>query len=181
LEVNNVWTQLLDMNPSLLVKFKRNSTILDKKFIHLDEELEKVVRLVGEKIEAKFGEFSNEFLEVMGIEDTCWSALEERVTALEGIVALFTGLLSSVQQCVRELEDAMLEESDAEEDVDPVENIVAILVPAPSVIHMLVPVNTPEEFIPPSLHGMPSPPYVRDRDEDLVHDGVPEYWVDPGV
>jgi hypothetical protein len=114
LEVNNVWTQLLDMNPSLLVKFKRNSTILDKKFIHLDKELEKVVRLIGEKIEAKFGEFSNKFLEVMGIEDTCWSALEERVTALEGIVALFTGLLSSVQQCVGELEDAMLEESDAD-------------------------------------------------------------------
>ena len=71
--------------------------------------------------------------------------------------------------------------SSSSTDVEPVENLVAILVPAPSIIHMFVPINTPEEFIPPSLHGAPSPPYIEDRDEDLAHDGVPEYWVDPSV
>ena len=50
-----------------------------------------------------------------------------------------------------------------------------------SAIYTLIPVDTPEEFIPPSLCGTPSPPYIQDRDEDPVHDGVLEYWADPGV
>ena len=66
-----------------------------------------------------------------------------------------------------------MEDLDVEGEVDPdlssassvelVENIVVTLVPAPNIIHMLVPVDVPKEFIPPSLHGAPSPPYVEDR------------------
>jgi hypothetical protein len=63
-------------------------------------------------------------------------------------------------------------------NAEPVENIVAIPVPAPSIVHTLVLVEIPEEFIPPSLHSTPSPPYIQAREEDLSHDGVLEYWAD---
>ena len=67
-------------------------------------------------------------------------------------------------------------------DVDLVEKMVAIPVPALSAVHMsLAPIEVPEEFIPPSLRSTPSPPYVQAQAEDPTHDGVPEYWVDPGV
>ena len=146
-----------------------------------------------EKIEAKFGEFSNDFLEAMETKDTRRTALEERVTSLEGIATLLSGLLSAVWRCVGELEDMVMEEPDTEGDMDPdsylssstdvepVENVITIPVPAPSVIHTLVPVDTLEEFIPSSLCGTPSPPHNQSCEEDPVHDGVPEYWVDPSV
>ena len=83
------------------------------------------------------------------------------------------------------------EEGDAEvlssssSDLDPVENMVVIPVPAPSIIHMLV--EIPEDFIPPVLHlsssvtSTPSPKYVQVLEEDPSHTGVPEYWADPEV
>jgi hypothetical protein len=63
---------------------------------------------------------------------------------------------------------------------DPVENMVVIPIP-PLVIHTLIPVEVPEAFIPLSLQTTPSPPYVASHEEDLVHDGVLEYWVDLGA
>jgi hypothetical protein len=52
-------------------------------------------------------------------------------------------------------------------DVDPVENMVAIPVPAPGVvIHTLVPVNVPQEFIPPILH-VPNP--LEPEREEIAH------------
>jgi hypothetical protein len=83
-----------------------------------------------------------------------------------------------------------MEESDAEGDVvelsefstdmDLVENMVAIPVPAPSVVHALVPVEDSLEFIPPVLQseGAPLPPYITEHEEDPMHDGVPELWVE---
>ena len=83
------------------------------------------------------------------------------------------------------------EEEDAEvlsslsSDIDPVENMVVILVPAPSVVHMLV--EIPEEFVPPilrpslSVTSTPSPEYVQVLEEDPSHTGIPEYWADPEV
>jgi hypothetical protein len=65
-------------------------------------------------------------------------------------------------------------------EFDPVEDMVVIPIPPP-VIHTLIPVEVPEAFIPPSLRTTPSPPYVASCEEDPVHDGVPEYWVDPGA
>ena len=67
-------------------------------------------------------------------------------------------------------------------ELDPVENMVAIPVLAPSIIHMLV--EIPEDFIPPvlrsslSVASTPSPEYVQALEEDPSHAGVPEYWAD---
>ena len=68
-------------------------------------------------------------------------------------------------------------------DLDPVENMVAIPIPAPSVVHTLV--EIPEEFIPPilrstpSVASTPSPEYVQALEEDPASHGVPEFWADP--
>jgi hypothetical protein len=73
--------------------------------------------------------------------------------------------------------------SSSSSDLDPVENMVAIPVPAPSVIHTLV--EIPEEFVPPILRpssavpSTPSPEYVQALEDDPAHDGTPEYWADP--
>ena len=75
--------------------------------------------------------------------------------------------------------------SSSSSNLDPVENMVAILVPAPSIIHTLV--EIPEEFVPPilrlssSVTSTPSPEYVQVLEEDPSHAGVPEYWADPEV
>jgi hypothetical protein len=63
-------------------KLEYCNTIVDKKFIHLEEELEKVVALVGEKIKVKFREFSNQFLEAMEVEDAHKVELEARLLLL---------------------------------------------------------------------------------------------------
>ena len=55
----------------------------DRKVIHLEEELEKVVGLVGDKIDGLKREFSNDFLEVMEIKEACQTALEVKVADLE--------------------------------------------------------------------------------------------------
>ena len=75
--------------------------------------------------------------------------------------------------------------SSSSSDLDPVENMVAMPVPALSVIHTLV--EIPEEFVPPvlwsssSVASTLSPEYVQALEEDLSHIGVPEYWADPEV
>ena len=51
--------------------------------------------------------------------------------------------------------------SSSSSDFGPVENMVVIPIPAPSVIHTLIPVDVPEAFIPPSLPLSPSPLYVK--------------------
>jgi hypothetical protein len=112
-------------------------------------------------------------------------------------------LVTSLQSHVGKLEDTVMEESDAEGEVvgssdsssnlDPVENMVAIPVPAPGiVVHTLVPVDIPLEFVPPILcdpnpldevegsviaHAQASPSltYVESWEEDPMHlEGVPE-------
>ena len=87
-----------------------------------------------------------------------------------------------------DLKDLIMEESDAEGEtagssssltsVDPVVNMIVIPVPAPSVVHTLVPVEFPLEFVPLILQSKstPSPPYIEACEEDPTHDGVPEYW-----
>ena len=73
-------------------------------------------------------------------------------------------------------EDANGEPLDSSTDINPVENVVAIPVPGLLVIHTLVPVDTPSEFISPSLWESPSPLYIAEHGEDPEHHGVPEYW-----
>jgi hypothetical protein len=73
--------------------------------------------------------------------------------------------------------------SSSSSDLDPIENMVAIPVLAPSIFHTLVAIS--EEFIPPVLRPSsavpltPSPEYVQALEDDPVHDGTPEYWADP--
>jgi hypothetical protein len=61
--------------------------------------------------------------------------------------------------------------------------MVAILVLAPSAVHTLV--EIPEEFVPlilrpsSSVLSTPSLEYVQALEDDLAHDGTPEYWADP--
>jgi hypothetical protein len=180
-------------------KFVRINEVIDKKMVCQDEELDRVVGLVREKIDTKMGEFSSDLMEALEIEESRRKDLEAKVASLEeklvnslNHTADLVRLVVSVQSRVSELEDAVMEESEeggeevvssSSSDLDPVENMVAIPVPAPSVIHTLVAI--PEEFIPPILQSSPavpstlSPKYVQALEDDLAHDGTPEYWADP--
>jgi chromosome segregation ATPase len=182
----------------LFSKFERVNGTIDKKTVRMDEELDWVVGLVGERIDAKFGEFSSDFMEAVEIKENRRKDLEGKVAFLEEKVvnclthqADLVALVLSLQGCMSEVEDAMMEESEegdrevvssSSSDLDPVENMVAIPVPAPSVIHTLV--EIPEEFVPPvlrsplSVTSTPSPKYVQALEEDLSHTGVPKYWAD---
>jgi hypothetical protein len=133
---------------------------------------------------------------MMEIEEAWWSSSEAKIVSLEerlehilSHIANPAGVVTNLQTRVGELEDVVMEEADGEGDTavstsssefDPVENMVVIPIPPP-VIHTLIPVELSEAFIPPSLQTSPSPPYVEVHEEDLVHDGVPEYWVDTGA
>jgi hypothetical protein len=182
---------------SLLGKLARNNDVINKKFVQLDTELEKVVGLVGDKIEKEVGKIATEFAEAMEVEEEWRATLELKVAGLEAkleealeAISSLTTLVVSLQGRVGELEDAVMEEAsdvDGEgtavstslSEFDPVENMVAI--PIPPLVITLIPIEVPEAFIPPSLHTTPSPPYVEAREEDPEDSGVPEYWADPTV
>jgi chromosome segregation ATPase len=173
LEVQRVEKELPPMIEGWFGKLEQCNTIIDKRFIHLDEELEKVITLVREKIEAKFREFSEEFMGAIEIEEAHKVALEAKVSSLEenlehtlSHVTNLAALVLSIQAQVGDLEDSIMEDSndDAEgevlesssassTDVEPVENMVVIPVLAPSVVHTLIPVKFPLEFIPLSPHS----------------------------
>jgi hypothetical protein len=177
-------------------KFERANEVIDKKIVRLDEELDRVMALVGEKISAGMEELKVEFLEALEVEGRRYGVLARDmelvklrlVTAQENNV-LLASRLASFQAQLSDLEDMVMEESedakgepsDSSSNLEPVENMVAIPILAPSVVHTLVPVEVPSEYIPPSLCLTPSPPYIAERSEDLEHSGVPEFWVDPGV
>jgi hypothetical protein len=143
-------------------KFIQINKVIDKKMVRQDEELDWVVGLVGEKIDMKMGELSRDLMEVLEIEENRRKDLEAKVVFLEeklvnslNHTADLVRLVISVQSRVTELEDAVMEESEEDDrevvsssssDLDPVENMVAIQVPAPSIVHTLV--EIPEEFIP---------------------------------
>jgi hypothetical protein len=190
--------EVQDLAESLNQKFVRINEVIDKKIVRQDEELDWVVSLVGERIDAKMGEISSDLAEALEIEENQQKDLEAKVAFLEEKLvnslthtASLVTLILSVQARVVEVEDAVMEESEEGEevvlssssDLDPVENMVAIPVPAPSVFHTLV--EIPEEFVPPILRPSsavpltPSPEYVQALEDDLAHDGTPEYWVDP--
>jgi hypothetical protein len=198
-EIQRVQGEARQDHESLLGKFAANNTIIDRKFVRFDKELERVVDLVGQKINRKLSKFSSDFMEAIEIEENQRKDLEEKVTALEtrlehtlAHMANLATLLLSIQSWVLEVEDAIMEESGEEDtegdtkvltslsEFDPVENMVVIPIPPP-VIHTLIPVEVPEAFIPPLLWSTPSPPYIEAREEDPLHDGVPEYWADPEV
>jgi chromosome segregation ATPase len=183
---------------SLLAKFAWTGDIIDKKFIQLDIELEKVVDLVGEKIKKEVGEIAHDFGEAMEIKEEWRASSEVKAASLEarleealGHIANLASLITNLQGWVGELEDAVMEDALDEggnaavltslSEFDPVENMVAIPIPPPVIHNALIPIKVPEAFIPPSLWMTPSPPYVQAREEDPEHDGVLEYWADPEV
>jgi paraquat-inducible protein B len=198
-EVQRGQLEVQGLAENLNQKFVRVNDIIDKKIVRMDEELDKVVGLVGEKIDVKMGEFSSDLMEALEIEENRRKDLEVKVTFLEEKLlnslthtANLVTLILSVQACVAEVEDAVMEESEeggeevassSSSDLDPVENMVAIPVPAPSAIHTLV--EIPEEFVPPilrlssSVPSTPSPEYVQALEDDPAHDGTLEYWADP--
>ena len=162
--------------------------VIDRKFVCFDDKLERVVELVGQKIEVKFEELSSSHTEAMAAEEAKRTALEARVGELEQRLRDTAVLLCFFSNCLNKVEDVMMEESDAKGeaaaslsslDFGPVENMVAIPVPGPSVIHTLTPI--PDTYIPPSVHSSPSPLYVQAQEEDLIYSGVLEYWAGPDV
>jgi hypothetical protein len=196
-EIQRVQREFCVDHESFLRKFAWTNDIINKKFVQLDTELEKLVDLA--RIKTKVGAITTNFAEAMEIEEARWSLSEVKIVALEeklehalSHITCLAGLVTNIQDRVGELEDAVMEEAlevDAEGDTvvsssssefDPVENMVAIPI-LPPVIHTLIPVEVSETFIPPSLQTTPSPPYVVDHEEDPVHDGVPEYWADLGA
>jgi hypothetical protein len=200
MEVQRGQLEVRSLAENLNQKFVWVNDIINKKIVWQDEEMERVVELVGQKIDAKMGEFSSNLMEALEIEENRRKALEEMVAFLEEkLVNLLThtadlvSLVLSVQSHVAEVEDVVMAEPDEDgggevasstsSDLDPVENMVAIPVPAPSILHTLV--EIPEEFVPPILRpslvvpSTPSPEYVQALEDDPAHDGTPEYWADP--
>jgi hypothetical protein len=198
-EIQRVQRETWGQFENFFKKFEKLGDVINKKIVRQDEELDRVVALVGEKIDAKMGKFSSNLMEALEIEENRWKDLKAKVTFLEEkLVNSLTHtvelvhLILSVQSRVAEVEDAVMEESEeggeevvssSSSDLDPVENMVAIPVPAPSIIHTLV--KIPEEFIPPILQPSssvpltPSPEYVQVLEDDPAHNGTPEYWADP--
>jgi hypothetical protein len=199
-EVQRGQLEVCGLAENLNQKFMKVNDIINKKIIRQDKEMDRVVELIGQKINARMDEFSSDLMEALEIKENWRKDLEAKVAFLEGKLvnllthmADLTALILSVQARVSEVEDAVMEESEegdggevvssSSSDLDPVENVVVIPVPAPSAFHMLV--EIPEEFVPPILRpslAVPStlsPEYVQVLEDDLAHDGTPEYWADP--
>jgi hypothetical protein len=64
-------------------RFKHNNEVIDKKFVQLDTELEKVVDLARAKIRTKVGVIATDFAKAMEIEEAWWSSLEVKIVSLE--------------------------------------------------------------------------------------------------
>jgi hypothetical protein len=173
-------------------KFKKVNIIINKKIIRFEEELDRVMALVGEKIQSGMEDLSTQFNEALEVEGQRYGVLARDMelvksqleTAQENNV-LLAGRLSAFQVRLLEVKDVLMEDADAEgepsdlsSDLDPVQNMVAIPIPGPVVVHTLVPVEVSSEYIPPSLCITPSPPYMAELGEGPEHSGVPKYWVD---
>jgi hypothetical protein len=199
-EVQRGQLEVRGLAENLNQKFVQVNDIIDQKIVRQDKEMDRVVELVGQKIDAKMGEFSSDLMKALEIEKNWRKDLEAKVAFLEEKLvnslthtSSLVTLILSVQARVAELEDAVMEEleegdggevvSSSSSDLDPVENLVALPVPAPSVFHTLV--EIPEEFVPPILWPSSAVPstlsleYVQVLEDDPAHDGTLEYWVDP--
>ena len=201
LEIQRVKQESRKEIEGLFSKFEWVNQIFDKKAVRMEEEIEQVVSLVEEKIDAKISEITSDWVEALEIKENRRKDFEGKVAFLEEKITNCllhqsdtVNLVLSLQGRISEVEDSGMEEPEEEDaevvsssssDLDPVENMVAIPVPAPSVIHTLV--EIPEEFVPPilrpssSVMSTPSPEYVQALEEDPSHAGVPKYWADPEV
>ena len=69
MEVSKVQEEWRTSYENLLLKFFTTGDIVNRKFVRLDKELERVVNLVGQKIDAKFGEFIADYTEAVEAEE----------------------------------------------------------------------------------------------------------------
>ena len=182
LEIQQVQKEWREGHEGLLRKFSTTRDVINRKFVRFDEELERVVELMGQKMET----LSSAHTEAMAAEEVKRTALEARVEMLEERLRDTVVLLQSFSNHLNEVEGAMVEDPDTKGeaaasssslDFGPTENMVAIPVPGPLVIHTLTPIS--DVFIPPSVCSSPSPPYVQAWEEDPVYSGVPECWAGP--
>jgi hypothetical protein len=176
-------------------KFKKVNNIINKKIIRFEEELDRVMALVGEKIQSVMEDLSTQFNEALEVEGQRYGVLARDMelvksqleTAQENNILLASRLLA-FQVRLLEVEDILMEDTDAEgepldssSNLNPVENVIAIPVPGSAVVHTLVPVEVPSKFVPLSLHITPSPPNVAEHGEDPEHNSIPEYWAESEV
>ena len=154
LEIQRVQQESRKEIQGLFFKFERVNQVFDKQAVRMEEKLEQTVSLIEEKINSKIGEISADWVEALEIEEARRKDLEEKVAFLEETItncllhqADTVNLVLALQGRLAQVEDVVMEESEDEaevpspsssSDLDPVENMVAIPIPAPSVIHMLV-------------------------------------------
>jgi chromosome segregation ATPase len=116
-EVQRGQLEVRGLAENLNQKFVQVNNIIDKKIVCQDEEMDRVVELVGQKIDAKMGEFSSDLMEALEIEENWRKELEAKVAFLEEKLVNslthmtnLTSLVVSVQTHVAE--DAVMEESE---------------------------------------------------------------------
>jgi hypothetical protein len=64
-------------------RFECNNDIIDKKFVQLDMELEKVADLAGAKIRTEVTVIATDFAKAMELEEAQWLSSEAKIVALE--------------------------------------------------------------------------------------------------
>jgi hypothetical protein len=89
---------------SLLGKFARTDEVIDRRFVQLDNELEKVVGLVGDKIEKEVGKIATEFAEAMEVEEEWRATSESKVVGLEARLEEALEAISSLTTLVVSLQ-----------------------------------------------------------------------------
>jgi hypothetical protein len=117
-----VWSgqvEVRELAEDLNRKFVQINEVIDKKMVCQDEELDRVVGLVREKIDAKFNDFSDQFMEAVEVEEARRVALEEKVVSLEEKLtdsllrsSDLVNLVLTLQPRILEVEDAVMEESE---------------------------------------------------------------------
>jgi hypothetical protein len=122
--IHQVDTKLEALKISFFNKLEKSNTIFGKAQVWLEEELNKVVAWAGERINIKLANISSTFTEAIEIEEvhhTCikeWLAkLEKCLKTMNATNALLVTLVTFLQGHVGELEDAVMEELDAEGEV----------------------------------------------------------------
>jgi DNA repair exonuclease SbcCD ATPase subunit len=89
MEIQRVQRESRKEIEGMFAKFERVNQIIDKKTIRMDEELDRVVALVGERIDAKIREITSDWVEALEIKENRRKALEGKVAFLEEKVVNF--------------------------------------------------------------------------------------------
>jgi hypothetical protein len=111
--------EVCELAEDLNRKFVQINEVIDKKMVRQDEELDRVVGLVGERIDARMSEFSDQHMEAVAAGEAQRVALEAKVAFLEEKLtdsllrsSDLVNLVLALQNRVGEIEDAVMEESE---------------------------------------------------------------------